>query len=196
MITFLGLMAFFFSTDNASGQQLIYDVVKGDKVIGQLRSNRHGGPEQVAYLMESTVTFRVIFEVQVDYFLECSFKDGKLVKSVTRNLVNDDVRNQSQVFWNGSQYKVVCDDDTRMLDHPGIRHNMASIYYEEPQHITQVFSERYGEFLPLRNVRAGLYEMTLPDGQVNLYQYEDGVCTEVTVQNRLATIYFRLRERL
>ena len=195
-LALLGLLSILMPTDEAVGQQLRYDVVKGDKVIGQLYSNRRRDADEVYYLMESSVTFRVIFEIQIDYFLECSFQDGKLVKSVTRNLVNDDVRNQSQVQRSGNQYEIVCDDNTWMLNHPGIEHNMASIYYEEPRQVTKVFSERYGEFLSLRNLRTGLYEMTLPDGQVNLYKYEEGVCTEVTVQNRLATVYFRLRERL
>ncbi|MGB3618118.1 MAG: DUF6134 family protein [Catalinimonas sp.] len=177
-------------------QALLYDVYKGDDHIGQLHALRRQEGTQTHYLMSSAVKFRVLFEVRLDFRSESTFDGSYLRRSFTRNQLNDRERDRSVVTRKGDGYEVARDDDDVVsLTHPGIEHNMSTIYYQEPAGLSRIFSDKLGAFAVLTPVAPHEYEMVLPDGQVNYFRYdEQGRCVEVECRHSLSTIYFRLRQ--
>ena len=195
LLLFLALLLAGTGAAQPATESLLYEVYKGSEPIGELRAFRRVENGHTYYRMSSAVTFRVLFEVRLNYLLESTFKNGRLTHSLTHNEMNDRERDRGKVEWQGNRYLVTLnDDDPHPLQHAGIVHNMATIYYEEPQGAIQVYSEKFGVHVPMVPVSAHYFEMVLPDGQKNYYRYEAGRCVEVTCHHTLSTIYFRLRD--
>ena len=174
-------------------QSYKYQIFKGNKEIGTLLIDKKKYGAEEHFKIESDATFRVVFEFSTQFTMEAVFEEGKLRRSLTKNTLNDSERESTLIELEDGKYKVLKDGDE--LDYLEIKHpeySMAHLYYNEPKDLTKVFSERFAEFLAIREIEPSQYELTLPDGRTNIYTYKNGRCSEVKVNHMLATLYFRL----
>lgn len=81
----------------------------------------------------------------------------------------------------GKSYSINHNGERSVLNNTDIIHTVAELYFFEPHHITSIFSELQGAFLPLRSLGDGLYELTLPEGKKNVYKYEKGTLVQVEI---------------
>lgn len=177
----------------AKSQQLQYEIVWKDDSIGYLTADKELQKGGAYYEIESSVLFKFIASVKLDFYFENLFQDGTLQKAQTKNLMNDKLRASSEISWTGQQYQTTVDEETAVLNQK-IKHTMTTLYYNEPKNINHVFSERYAEFCAIRPLGKGKYELTLPTGKKNYYSYQNGICTHVEVNHTLATFYFKLKK--
>ncbi len=145
----------------------------------------------VHYKIESSVVVKFFASIKLDYYFSNQFNNGMLKKAHTRNLMNENLRASSQIKWDGKQYDMMVDDEQTVLKEK-IDYTMTTLYYDEPKNVDKVFSERYATFCTIKPVGKGKYELTLPNGKKNYYNYVNGKCTEVEVNHSLATFYFKL----
>lgn len=177
----------------ALSQSYEYQIFKGNKPIGNILTNKIEKGSLTEFSIESNATFRIIFEFSTQFKFETSFSDGKLCRSFTKNMLNDSERESTEITWESGKYKITKDnDEVSFLDIKRPQYAMANLYYQEPVEVHEVFSERFGEYLPIKNIGSKQYELTLPDGKTNIYTYKDGRCSEVKVNHMLATLYFKL----
>jgi hypothetical protein len=66
------------------------------------------------------------------------------------------------------------------------------LYFFEPVNIKQVYSDFSHSLLAIKKNKDGMYQLTLPDGNLNYYRYVNGVCTYVKMVRSLFTIEFKL----
>ena len=178
---------------NCLSQSRKYLVYKGHKEIGVLTINKKNISDEEHFRIESDATFRVVFEFSTQFTMDAVFKAGKLKSSYTKNILNDSERESTLIELENGRYKRVIDGED--LDYLEIKHpeySMAHLYYKEPKNMSEVFSERFGEFLSIKEINPSEYELTLPDGRTNIYTYKNGRCSEVKVNHMLATLYFKL----
>ena len=173
-------------------QNLNYNVVMNGKSIGSLEAKRNVRDGLAYYFIESIVNLRFLFRVNMNYTFETTYQDGMLIKASTRNMVNDNVRNSSRVTWNGAHYVLEVKDEQSVLKNTKITYSLSSMYFSEPVQVRQVFSERYGKFLPVKPVGEHRYELTMPDGKKNYYQYVNGICQSVEVNHSMGQVNFHL----
>jgi hypothetical protein len=170
-----------------------YQIYKGHKAIGILKTKKVEIGNSTSYYIESDATFRVIFEFNTQFKFETFFTDGNLCKSFAHNTLNDSERESTLINWESNKYKIIKDGkDPSILNINRPTYSMASMYYEEPGTRTEVFSERFGEYLAVKNISNAQYELTMPDGRHNIYTYKNGRCSEVEVDHMLATLYFKI----
>jgi len=173
-------------------QTLKYQIFKGKKPIGILTTKKIENGNQTSFHIESDATFRIIFEFSTQFTFETFYKDGILFKSFARNMLNDSERESTLIQWNDGRYSMIKDgEEPSHLEISRPTYSMASLYYEEPGTRTKVFSERFGEYLAIKNIGNAQYELTMPDGRSNIYTYENGRCSKVEVDHMLATLYFK-----
>ena len=86
---------------------------------------------------------------------------------------------------------MVIDGESKVWGQP-ITATVGSLYYTEPEGLTEIFSERHGKFLEIEKESEGRYRLKKPDDRFNTYQYENGVCTKVEVDNMLTSFSFHI----
>ena len=189
------LLIFFLlhSYQSTLAQSYKYEIYKGNKPIGNILTKKLQKGDYTEYIIESNATFRIIFEFSTQFKFEASFLNGKLCRSFTKNMLNDSERESTEITWENGKYKLVKDnEEVSFLEIKRPEYAMANLYYQEPTEVSEVFSERFGEYLPIKSMGKKQSELTLPDGKTNIYTYENGRCSEVKVNHMLATLYFKL----
>lgn len=176
----------------ASAQTLFYEVVRGDKKLGDMTVIRTIDNEMTTYDVESKVVFRLLFSFTVDYESTCEYKDGMLIKEYAKSDLNGSTQKKSTVWFDGDKYTLDLDGTKVELSDKKIDYSVGVVYFIEPKDQQRVFSPRFGQYLTFEKVSANQYELDSPDGS-NIYTYTNGICTEVKVSRDFAKFYFKMK---
>ena len=181
-------------TTNPKVETLQYDIVKGSKTIGTILATKSTLNNESKYELTSSVSFRFIGEISIKSVFKTHFTDDVLTYAFSENLLNDKQKEFSEIQWDGNQYHVQLKKENKTIENEKITYSMLSLYYQEPKHVQQVFSERFAEYCQIKEIETDKYELTLPDGNKNYYYYQDGICTRVEVERTLMDVAFILQE--
>ncbi len=185
ILTFLTVVGF------ASAQTLLYEVVRGDKKIGDMTVVRKMNNESITYDVESQVIFRLLFSFTVDYESTCEYKNGMLIKEYAHSELNGSTQKKSTIWFDGEKYTLDM-DGSRIELQEKIDYSIGIVYFNEPRDQQRVFSPRFGRYLTFERVNEHQYELESPDGS-NLYTYLNGICTEVKVSRDFAKFSFKMK---
>jgi hypothetical protein len=175
----------------ASSQSLQYDVVRGDKKIGDMTVIRKIENESTIYEVESKVVFRLLFSFTVDYESTCEYKNEMLIKEYAHSELNGSTQKKSTIWFDGTSYTLDLDGSKIKLSDKKIDYSVGVVYFIEPKDQQKVFSPRFGQYLTFEKVNSNQYELESPDG-LNVYTYLNGICTEVKVSRDFAKFYFKM----
>lgn len=145
---------------------------------------------QVRYEINSKVTFRILFSFTVDYESTSEYKNGRLIKEYTHNMLNGSTQKKSTIWFDGKKYTLDLDGSRITIDEP-INYSVAAIYFEEPTDGQRVYSPQFGDYLTFEKIGEHEYEMESPDG-INTYTYTNGICSKVMVSRDFAKFYFMM----
>lgn len=177
----------------ATAQNLVYEIYKGNSHIGEMTAVRQQKGDSTTIAINSKVAFRVLFEVNIlmDY-LTC-YRGGKLHTSLHTYHFNGKLKERLLVEHFGDHYQITDrDGEISRLEAARLPYALGSMYFgEPPAGTTKVFSERFAQILNLREKEDGVWELEMPDGKTNIYRYKNGVCHHVEVDHMLATLYFK-----
>jgi hypothetical protein len=179
---------------HASGQELIYDVIKGDEKIGEVVAQKTISGPKVHYTIRSKVEISVFFTVIIESTFASMYQNGHLDKARTVNKRDGKVKEYSSIDWTGEAYDIVRDGNMMTFGIPSqIRYSLNAMYFNEPLNRTKVFSERFGEYVPLKKIDSHKYRISLPGGGTNVYTFMRGYCSHVYVEHWLADVEFVLQ---
>ncbi len=189
------LLGFFLLLSATAQCQLLnYDVVKGKKKKGTVTVEKLSEDGQVKYKIYSKVSFSILFNFTIEYWLEEKFYNDKLTWGKASNTLNDRLQKESEIYINDKgNYAVKIDGVTSSTDINELTYSVAKLYNHEPIGLNKVFSQSFGRYLPLTNLGNNAYLLESPDGN-NKYTYENGICKEVKLIRDFATFYFRIQE--
>lgn len=176
----------------AGAQKLTYKIVFNKEDIGNLIAERDAQKENVHYILKSKMTVDKIVNVEIDYRLESDFKNGKMTHSSAYQKVNSRVQVSSSTQWDGSTYNIQTIDMSTILRNKAITFNMCALYFNEPVNLKEVYSDALGKFLRIRQAGKHRYELILPDGKKNYYNYASGICFQVETEQLFSKIIFLL----
>lgn len=185
------ILTFLFVVCLATGQTLHYDVVKGDKKIGDMKVVRIAKNESIKYMVDSKVVFKLLFSFTVDYESTCEYKYGMLINEYAHSQLNGSTQKKSTIWFDGDKYTLDLDGSKIDVSDERIDYSVGVIYFQEPKDQQKVFSPQFGRYLTFEKVNANQYELESPDG-LNLYTYLNGICTEVKVTRDFAKFYFKM----
>ncbi|UFH52621.1 DUF6134 family protein [Spirosoma sp. KNUC1025] len=172
---------------------LLYDVIVNNHTVGVMQVTALPTATGLQYRVDADVRLQLLGERRMITRFTSTYQDKLLTEARFHDQLNGKTRHDALVRWDGMAYRILVNGAHSELNNRRVTYSTASLYLQEPLGIRELFSERHGQFCPLRPVASHVYEMTLPDGRKNRYRYVEGVCQEVEVQQVLFTIYFRLR---
>ena len=180
----------FLLAGSSMGQTLNYEVVKGNKKLGDMTVERSAYNNHVEYNINSKVVFRILFSFTVDYQSTSVYKNNELERESTISYLNGSTQKASAILRNGDEYSLTLNDVTSIEKAP-ITYSVASVYFVEPKDGEKVYSPQFGTYLTFEKIKDHQYQLESPDG-VNIYTYMNGICTEVKVSRDFAKFYFKM----
>ena len=178
-----------------TAQSLQYDVIwKGDS-IGYVHAQKFDSADYSIYTIDSEVTFWFFGSKRLEYRYHTLYHYDELIRASTRYLKNGNLKSTSQVIRNDSGYEISQDGEKipkSTLE--SINGSINTIYHQEPGHKEEIFSERFGQLLPIESPHANRYVLTKPDGRTTTYEYVNGICERVLVDHFFARFTFERRK--
>ena len=183
------------STSSYSQEFLRYQINWGDDSIGMIEARREIKDNgETHYVINSSSSFRVVFKFHLTFDYFCSYKGDSLIKASAIRKMNGNEKERSWTTFEEDKYRIFVDG--KELDTPDqdIGYSISMMYFTEPAPGCQrVFSERFGENIPVEKEGTKSYKLSLPNGYSNVYNYgEDGICQSVDVETRWADLRFHL----
>lgn len=168
----MGILCLLF-TANLFGQKLKFDIMLGDKKIGEITAEQKDSAGMVCYRVHSRSDVNIFFTQRSSdmHELVCFDKQGNLVYSSYENIKSDG-NIITKVTKNKDQLLVDMNGTQSLLKVPV---NMATVllYFNEPQKLQGILSERAGKLLDLTKEPDGAYVAKL-DGGMGRYTYKNG----------------------
>lgn len=192
MKKFLLLLFLSFSVA-AVAQKRTYNIfLFGDKIGSTTLERILANDSTVRYTLHSASEAKILFSTRkVSLQYEIVYRNDQLISSYSKNIRNDEV-NEIKVNWNGIKYMVSTKGKVWNVLAP-IFCSSVKFYYEVPCGDSKIFSERLGQFCPLKKVSASKYECEMSEGVTYIFNYTNGEMTELEMKKGLlGSLYLRL----
>jgi len=169
----------------------IYQIKRNGEVIGKLAFNQNTDGENTYLKITSLVSTRFVFKIDVQSEDLAHFKNGRLISSDVSRIVNGKAKERKKTTFQNDVYQLQAGNKFNSLNQ-SIAYNMMLLYTTEPVAVSQVYSDNFQCFLPIKKQAAHQYRVNLPDGNYNDYYFENGICKLVVVNHSLYTIKMEL----
>jgi len=176
---------------NAAAQPSTFHILKGGSVVGKVSVDRTVKGDRVAYTMTSLAQVVVIWTQDIRTSMAAEYVGGKLQSCHAVVLVNDEVRDSSNMYSVQGRKVGYIHPDGVVNAEVNTSWTTARMYYEEPVGQRSIYVESALKECPLVATGAGVYHLTLPNGHVNQYVYRSGVLHEILVDRTFFDLVFR-----
>ncbi|MBK8657785.1 MAG: hypothetical protein IPN22_02635 [Bacteroidetes bacterium] len=170
---------------------MVYDVVLFGKKIGSTVVEKTTDPNgDIHYKLNSSSEANVLFTKKTSSMnLTATYSDNKLKSSYVKNM-KDGVTEIVTVAYKETKYIITKGSETFQYTKP-IDFSSVLLYFIEPKTRSSIFSERLGEFCRFVKTAEGRYECKLGNGVNNIYNYENGILTELEM-SKGASVFLKL----
>ena len=179
---------------NGIAQNLVYDGYKGDDHIGSMTVTRKKSGDNWIYTSDAKVSVSFLLSFDLQFTYKAVFANGKLVSSWIKNYRDGKLTDHSSGELMGPDFHIMHNGDKKVLYKANIDYCILKSYFEEPIGRKEIFSERWGEYIPAKEIEKGKYQVKLPNGNTNYFTYKNGTCKELELNHMLASVRFVLRD--
>lgn len=176
------VLGIFFPNTNIFAQKRHYDVLWRGESIGQMTAEKSTKDDITDIYIQTDLSFTVGIRYNWVYKLRNKHNKDTLIHCTIDQIKNGETVKSAYTQRNVKNYAFVKDNKTKLLKTERIYFTVAMLYFIEPAGRNVVYSETWGEYLPIKVLPNHHYRLEMPDGKSNIYKYVDGVCTEVLIQ--------------
>lgn len=191
------LLGFFFLLVPAlllsQGVKYNYEITRNGKNAGKVivLHTREGNRDLLH--LEAFIKTNLVIGIRVKNIEKIISENGRIIQSSFHRTVNNSNPVNRTIKFNHDHYLIETNGNTRKLGVQNIKFNMASIYVNEPLEATFIYSDAAEKFLQVKQISSGVYQVSLPDGGVNIYHYQNKVCRKIEVKQKLFHAEIHLR---
>lgn len=157
----------------------VFQIYYGKNNIGFLKITETRQAENTRIDVQSEIEARLIFTYTATGAESYTYRNDTLVSSELFRMVNDRVRLKQKMVRSGKHYQVTGPDFQKILDVEHVRFNLTRLFLQEPLGIDRVFSDRFGQWVPVTRTRTHQYEVVLPNHSRTIFSYSEGKCLSV-----------------
>jgi len=195
---FLSIL-FIFVTSILFAQSTVYsfDILLDGKPIGVLKAIKNvSGTNVVKNISSNTDAKVLLLSVHIESEIYAtSDHDGNLLSSFAYRYSNRGAENIETTVKRiaGNKYTVSKNGVHKTIASENIKYCVPDLYYKEPVGLSSVFSNTHGDFVKLETLSTGKYRLSLPDGKINIFSYQNGKLMRVDVPMAVGNITFKRR---
>jgi hypothetical protein len=164
-----------------------YQVIRNHDQIGFVSVTEKQENQKKTIQLESKIKAKVVFTINVATKEKTMVEDERIVYAESSKKINGNEEVFKKLMSTGNGYQFINNSKQVQLDNTTITNNTVSLFVTEPVHSMKVFSDTFNKELLLKKIGEHTYLLQLPDGNRNTYKYNDGVCTEVTLDHKFFT---------
>ena len=173
-------------------QTVRFKIFKGSKQIGHISAIKESNSGKTTYKVTSKASSRIITKYVRETDMKVIYSDGGLESSDLKQTMNQNLKDHRITTRQGGQYNCIKGlRKEKFCLKESLDFCSSMLYFEEPKGRKQIFCESYQKLCPIKLIKAGTYELTLPQGKVNHYVYESGVLKEIRVFRTVTNLVFR-----
>lgn len=156
-----------------------FHIFLGEKEIGYLNFSETRWGKDLQILVESEIDARFIFKYTAKGEEIYQYRNDTLISSNLFRQINGKVRLNQKIIRTKNGYKITGPQLAKNIESKGVRTNLTRLFVEEPVGIQAIFSDRFGEWVPLEQTGEHQYKITLPNGSRTHFSYRNGRCQSV-----------------
>jgi hypothetical protein len=156
-----------------------FQIYLGKKNVGYLKITQLTEIDKSRIEVVSEVAARFLFKYSASGRETYEYRNDTLIRSEIFRTVNERISLQQSIAKGPNGYLFKDQSSDRILTTSAIRLNLTRLFLEEPANEERVFSDRYGQWVPLLKVGEHQYEVTLPNGSRTIFTYKNRRCHSV-----------------
>lgn len=179
MKTLLLTLAFFFSCffGFAQKKEIVFNVLFKDKNIGTIHAVKEVVGNKVTTDLKTNTNAKVfMMSIHVESEVNSIKENGVLLQGIAYRHANrgsEDVHAKVTKLADKT-YQAVKNGKTTKIENKLIDICVVDLYHKEPKGLSAVFSNMYADFLKIKSLGAGKYQVTTPDKKDTFYNYQNG----------------------
>lgn len=168
-------------------QTLRFEIYSLGSKTGTLTAKKEIKNNLEYYIIESQAHANlVVSQVDVKTILKSTYKDGMLISSFAKNEKNGEIEQYADTQWKEPEYYITSHTGKNTVKEK-IQMSVASLYFTEPKNHERIYSEVWGQFLPL-TVKDNSYTLQLPNGRTTTFIYENGQLQEIHTTTKVGKV--------
>jgi len=177
----------FWSDSKLSKDNIYFDIVHNEKVIGNLKATRTITDSKIHYQSSTTIKTKIIKDIRVNYKYDVTFKAEVLEKSNVNITVNENPHAKTVTEWEDDSYQVIKNGKNENIINDSITYSTVQMYFKEPININTCYSEQNGSFNTIIAMGNHTYKKINAKGNENIYYYNLGILKKATIDGGLIT---------
>jgi hypothetical protein len=161
----------------AQKKEIVFNVVFKDKNIGTIHAVKEVVGTKVSSDLKTNTDAKVLMmSIHVESEVTAVKENGVLVQGTAYRHANrgsDDVHAKVTKVADKT-YQAVKNGKTTKIENKVIDVCVVDLYHQEPKGLSAIFSNMYADFLTVKALGAGKYQVTTPDNKDTFYSYQNG----------------------
>lgn len=186
------ILVLFCFTSSKSQTHLSYVVMRNGEKVGNMKMMRLQNNNEVEILIESDINIRMIKNMHVVAKEKSIYKNNRLVYSTVYRELNGKQKASRQTQYKNNAYELITESKKQTINNVDISFNLAMLYFLEPVNVKNIYSDYYQQLIEIKNLSNNAYKLQLPNGDYNIYYYNNKVCSKVEVHSTFYTVQINL----
>lgn len=188
-LIFLYVLSLSFSIlTKAQNSSLHYKIMRGGNDIGNLQLEKKNIGNKSNLLLTSEIKTHLFVSITVSVKESAIFENGKMIFSSQFRKTNGVTKLDKETHFVTDKYVVTENGEKEKLNFTTIESNVLSLYFNEPINLQSAYSDKQQCYFKVIKMKDGGYKIKFPDGNMNSFYYQDGVCTKVKITNPFYSI--------
>ncbi|GCC50186.1 hypothetical protein SanaruYs_04010 [Chryseotalea sanaruensis] len=184
-ILLLGFNFYGYSQNDTINDVRNFDIKVAGVIVGEMKATKKHEDTITHYTINSKVKFWFFVTVAIEHTAEVLYYNDKLIYSKSTSVTNNGTY-LSTIIWNKDKYDVevnTYDYVNKRSINKVIKHNVATLYFEEPKAVKELLLDSFGEMATVTTTKVGTYLVEV-SGKKNYFEYKDGKLVLANVHSK------------
>ena len=171
-------------------ENITFNIIHKNKVVGQLTATKTIKDTTTYYNSSTNINTRIIKNIHVNHEYNVVFNKGVLSSANVNIRVNDKQNAKTITTRKNNSYQIIKNGKYETPINTPINYATVQLYFEEPIHVSQCYSEQNGDFNSIIAIGNHTYKKVNAKNNENLYYYNKGELTKAVIDGGLITFQF------
>lgn len=188
VLFFFAIIISFSFNDINTREDLTYQIIKNNRVIGVININKNIVEDSVTYILESNISAKFLFKFDITGKEKSIYKNGVLVYSSVFRTVNGKTKVDHKLKLVNGEYSLQSSETHQALDYSKIKQNLITLYFNEPIGLKTVYCDNLKEMVNIYSLGGGSYKVEFTNGNYNIFHYENRKCIKIEAISTLFNV--------
>lgn len=182
MLPFFLLALISFKTEFPKTEKISFTVSRNNDSIGYVDIEKKIVDDLTSYIIDSEVNVRVLFNFTAKGHEESVYKKHVMIYSSMYRKLNSRTKLNHSISLKNGNYIFNNKGEESNLNLGLIKNNLATLLYNEPTDITEVYSDKFKRMVKIKSLGNGTYTIALPNKSTSVYHYKNSQCVRVELE--------------